>query len=336
MQYLYLDYNKISDIIPLSVNNSLIYLNLIGNPEIDGNRSNYTGERSEALNKIGEILDRGGSINLDADKLALFTNHKKINLNNNNLTTLDNLDGITEVTNLLLSNNSLTLEDEKSQNILKSMTKLQLLNLDNNKITNIRGINELKELKNLYLVGKNNIVDLSQIEDIISNLNVLTVSTETLKTIQNCDVGKITILNIQGSGLTEIPDLSKFTNLSKVNLGSNPSIANFDRLSNLTSLTNLLISNNNLHGRMIDFTKLTNLVYLDLSNNTLWSEDLENLKVLKNNTNLTINLENNSIINATALLELNPSTKIKLKGNVNLSQESKDKLKERFGNNVSF
>ena len=336
LQYLYLDYNKISDIIPLSVNNSLIYLNLIGNPEIDGNRSNYTGERSEALNKIGEILDRGGSINLDADKLALFTNHKKINLNNNNLTTLDNLDGITEVTNLLLSNNSLTLEDEKSQNILKSMTKLQLLNLDNNKITNIRGINELKELKNLYLVGKNNIVDLSQIEDIISNLNVLTVSTETLKTIQNCDVGKITILNIQGSGLTEIPDLSKFTNLSKVNLGSNPSIANFDRLSNLTSLTNLLISNNNLHGRMIDFTKLTNLVYLDLSNNTLWSEDLENLKVLKNNTNLTINLENNSIINATALLELNPSTKIKLKGNVNLSQESKDKLKERFGNNVSF
>ena len=336
LQYLYLDYNKISDIIPLSVNNSLIYLNLIGNPEIDGNRSNYTGERSEALNKIGEILDRGGSINLDADKLALFTNHKKINLNNNNLTTLENLDGITELTNLILSNNALTLEDEKSQNILKSMTKLQLLNLDNNKITNIRGINELKELKNLYLVGKNNIVDLSQIEDIISNLNVLTVSTETLKTIQNCDVGKITILNIQGSGLTEIPDLSKFTNLSKVNLGSNPSIANFDRLSNLTSLTNLLISNNNLHGRMIDFTKLTNLVYLDLSNNTLWSEDLENLKVLKNNTNLTINLENNSIINATALLELNPSTKIKLKGNVNLSQESKDKLKERFGNNVSF
>ena len=96
------------------------------------------------------------------------------------------------------------------------------------------------------------------------------------------------------------------------------------------------MSNNNLHGRMIDFAKLTNLVYLDLSNNTLWSEELENLKVLKNNTNLTINLSNNSIIDATALLELNPNTKINLTGNVNLSQESKDKLKERFGNNVSF
>ncbi len=336
LQYLYLDYNKISDIIPLSVNNSLIYLNLIGNPEIDGNRSNYTGERSEALNKIGEILDRGGSINLDADKLALFTNHKKINLNNNNLMTLDNLDGITEVTNLILSNNALTLEDEKSQNILKSMTKLQELNLNNNKITNIREINELKELKSLYLMGKNNIVDLSQIEDIISNLNALKVSTESLKTIQNCDVSKIKILNIQGSELTEIPDLSKFTKLSKVNLGTNPSISNFNILSKLTSLTNLLISNNNLHGRMIDFSKLTNLSYLDLSNNTLWSEDLEKLKSLRNNTNLKINLSNNSIIDATALLELNSNTRIDLTGNVNLSQESKDKLKERFGNNVSF
>ena len=336
LQYLYLDYNKISDIIPLSVNNSLIYLNLIGNPEIDGNRSNYTGERSEALNKIGEILDRGGSINLDADKLALFTNHKKINLNNNNLMTLDNLDGITELTNLILSNNALTLEDEKSQNILKSMTKLQELNLNNNKITNIREINELKELKSLYLMGKNNIVDLSQIEDIISNLNALKVSTESLKTIQNCDVSKIKILNIQGSELTEIPDLSKFTKLSKVNLGTNPSISNFNILSKLTSLTNLLISNNNLHGRMIDFSKLTNLSYLDLSNNTLWSEDLEKLKSLRNNTNLKINLSNNSIIDATALLELNSNTRIDLTGNVNLSQESKDKLKERFGNNVSF
>ena len=51
---------------------------------------------------------------------------------------------------------------------------------------------------------------------------------------------------------------------------------------------------------MIDFSKLTNLTNLDLSNNTLWSEDLENLKALKNNSNLTINLSNNSIIDATS------------------------------------
>ena len=87
---------------------------------------------------------------------------------------------------------------------------------------------------------------------------------------------------------------------------------------------------------MIDFSKSTNLTNISLSNNTLWSEDLENLKALKNNSNLTINLSNNSIIDATALLELNSNTKINLTGNINLSQDSKDKLKARFGNNVTF
>ena len=216
------------------------------------------------------------------------------------------------------------------------MKNLEILNLDNNKITNIKAINKLDNLKHLYLLGDNNIVELKQIEDIISNLDLLKVSTESLKTILNCDENKITTLNLMGSQLTEIPDLSKLTKLSKVNISSNPNISNFDMLSKTISLTYLSMSNNNLHGRMIDFAKLTNLVYLDLSNNTLWSEELENLKVLKNNTNLTINLSNNAIIDATALLELNPNTKINLTGNINLSQESKDKLKSRFENNVTF
>ena len=91
-----------------------------------------------------------------------------------------------------------------------------------------------------------------------------------------------------------------------------------------------------MHGRMINFSQLTNLTYLDLSNNTLWSEDLENLRALKNNKNLTINLENNSIIDASALLELDSSCKIYLRNNVNLTQSSKDALKVKFGSNVIF
>ena len=91
-----------------------------------------------------------------------------------------------------------------------------------------------------------------------------------------------------------------------------------------------------MHNKVIDFSKLTNLRNLSLLNCSLWSEDLEKLKTLKNNTNLVINLSNNAIVDATALLELNPSTRIDLKGNVNLSQDSKDKLKTRFGDNVKF
>ena len=87
---------------------------------------------------------------------------------------------------------------------------------------------------------------------------------------------------------------------------------------------------------MPDFKYMNNLIQLNLDGNNLWSEDLENLKALKNNSNLIINLSNNSIIDATALLELNPNTKVNLTGNVNLSQDSKEKLKAKFGNNVTF
>ena len=336
LKTLYLENNNIEDITPLSANIKLMSLNLKLNPQIDGNRSNYTGERLEALNKIGEILDRGGTINLDVDKLGLFLNYRKLDLNFQNLSTLEPLKGLTELTSLIIYNNNITLEDKESQKILKNMTKLTELNMSNNKITNVTAINSLVNLKNLNLLGTNNKVNLAEIEDIISNLTALEVSTESLKTIVNCEKTKITALNLHSSSLTELPDLSIFTELVELGLGYNPDITNFEIISKITSLQSLNLSNNNLHGRMIDFSKLTNLTNLNLSGNTLWSEDLENLKALKNNANLTINLSNNSIIDATTLLELNPNTKINLTGNINLSQESKDKLKARFGNNVTF
>lgn len=220
----------------------------------------------------------------------MFTNYKSLDLPSQNLTTLEPLKGLTQLTSLNLYNNKITLEDEKSQEILKSMTNLTNIDLRANKITNITAINNLKNLKVLYLTGSENDVNLVEIEDIISNLSRLQVSTESLKTITNCNINKITKLYLNAIDLTEIPNLSQ----------------------------------------------LTNLTYLDLSNNTLWSEDLENLRALKNNKNLTINLENNSIIDASALLELDSSCKIYLRNNVNLTQSSKDALKVKFGSNVIF
>ena len=328
--------NHIEDITPISKNTALTNLNLSANTEIDGDRSNYTGERLEALNKIGEILDRGGTINLDIDKLGLFTNYKNLNLGSQNLTTLEPLEGLTQLESLNLNNNQITLEDTKSQEILQAMTNLKSLYLNNNKITNIVTINSLKNLTTLHLTGDNNKVNLKEIEDIISNLRYLTVSNDSLKTIINCDINKITTLNLAGSTLTEIPDLSKFTKLTKLDLRGISSIDNFSTISKIVSLENLGLSNVNLHGRMIDFSRLTNLTNLNLSGNTLWSEDLENLKALKNNSNLTIDLSNNSIIDATALLELNPNTKINLSGNINLSADSINALKAHFGSNVTF
>ena len=330
--------NNILDITPLSINSSsLTTLSLCNNSKIDGNRNNYIGEKLEALNKIGEILDRGGSINIDADKLGLFTNYKILNLSGQNLENLKSIEGLTQLTILNLKSNKLTLEDTKSQEILSSMTNLETLNLVNNIITNIKSLNNLKQLKFLYLEGNDNRVNLKDIEDIISNLDLLTISTESLKTIINCDVNKITRLPLStSSSLTEIPDLSKFKKLIYLSLSEDGNIKDLSTISDITSLEVLNLSKTNLHGRMIDFSKLTNLTNLDLRGNTLWSEDLENLKALKNNTNLTINLSNNSIIDASALLELNSNTKINLTKNVNLSPDSKKALTAHFGSNVTY
>ncbi len=328
--------NQITDITPLSVNSSLTTLNLKGNTGIDGNRSNYTGERLEALNKIREILDRNGTIKIDIGKIGLFTNYKTLDLSNQNLTTLEPLEGLTELTSLILNSNQLTLEDANSQQILKSMTNLVQLNLDSNKIIDVTAINSLENLRYLNLDGVENDINLVEMEDIISNLSMFNVSTESLKTIVNCDANKITKLRLISSSVTEIPNLSKFTKLNELDLLDSSRITDLSTISNITSLQTLDLSNTNLHGRMIDFAKLTNLTTLNLSNNTLWTEDLENLKALRNNKNLMINLRSNSIIDASVLLELDPSCKIDLRYNVNLIQESKDALKERFGNNVSF
>ena len=116
---------------------------------------------------------------------------------------------MTELKKLNLPGNRLTLEYDKS-GVLQNMKNLEILNLDNNKITNIKAINKLDNLKHLYLLSDNNIVELKQIEDIISNLDLLKVSTESLKTILNCDEKDY---NIKSNGKS----INRNTRLIKIN-----------------------------------------------------------------------------------------------------------------------
>jgi hypothetical protein len=180
--------------------------------------------------------------------------------------------------------------------------------------------------------------NLKDIEDIISQVT-LRVNENLFNTILNCDKEKITKITLNLPSLSKLPDLSYMTYLEKFSINScYNDIENLGVISNVKSLKKLELHSigSGLHEKMIDFSQLTNLTYLSLRGNKLWSDDLENLTVLKNNENLEIHLENNSIIDASALLELDTSCKIYLSGNVNLTQESKDALKARFGSNVSF
>ncbi len=287
------------------------------------------------MDEIGKILDRGGKIYLDADKIRLFNNYTDLDLSNQNLTTLDCLEGLTNLKTLKLNSNNITLEDEKSQNILASMKQLITLEISNNKISNFSCIRNLVNLKKLAANGVNNTFNMKDIETILPNLNHLLVSQATLNTINNCNVEYITNLPIYYSAITELPDLSKFTKLIRIDLRGNI-ITNIEEIEKCKALIHVLMGDIDLHKKTINFENMTNLKKLELNACGLWSEDLKNLKMPKNNTNLNINLGNNKIIDATSLLELNASTNINLSNNINLSQDSKDKLKAKFGNNVTF
>ena len=325
--------NDIQDITPLKENTNLKELRLKNNKKIDGDRNNYKGDKLEALNKISEILDKDGSIELDIDKIGLFNNYKTLNLSSSGLETLDILEGFTSLKSLNINYNKITLSDKKSQDILKSMQNLTTLTANGNKLSDITPINSLKNLTNLQITETN--TNLKQIEDIISNITVLRVADDSIMTLEQCDANKVTALYLNGT-YTKLPDLSKFKNLKILYLKQDSAYKNISNIEVISKIESLRTLNTNvyLHAKNIDFSKLTSLTTLTLERTGLWTEDLVSLKALKNNEDLTIDLRNNSIIDAEALLELKPSTKIYLSGNINLTQDSKNKLKERFGSNV--
>ncbi len=374
LKSLNLSSNNIIDITPLENNERLTYLNLKANVNLKNN--NFTQEEQEKISKIGKILDRGGRIELDSNKLNLFKNYTKLDLSYQGLKTLECLEGMTNLKNLNLMGNQLTLEDEKSREILASMTKLEGLDIRDNKITNMTALNNMKDIQYIY-ASIGNDFNLKDIENIISKIR-LSIPDKVFKTIQNCEINKITKIEI--FDVSSCPNMNKFTNLKEIIL--NGQITNLEIIENVPNVEKISITWGDFSQTIpVDFSKFSKLESLILDFNYISSNSLKNLSLpltlkmlnLKNNSiidatallelnsnieslildfnyissnslkNLSLpltlkmlNLKNNSIIDATALLELNSNTIIYLNNNVNLSQESKDKLKAKFGNNVKF
>ena len=338
LTYLNLLNNDIEDITPIASIDKLMDLDLSNNPKINGNRSYYEENGTiNKIDKIGEILDREGTIKLDSDKLGLFNNYKTMSLRGQGLENLDILEGMTQITRLDLYGNDIRLEDDKSKEILKTMTNLQFISFFNNKnLEDISVLNEIPTLTELMLQNTN--VNLSQIEDIISNLNSIYLTKNVFETITDCTPSKITklkVILIESEKIEKFPDISKFSQMSEL-LIRDSRADDYTCISNLVNLEKLELQNCDLHGKMIDFSKLTKLKTLNLKNNYLSSDDLKKLESLKNNKNMIIYLDNNSIIDISSLLVLDTSTRITLSGNPNLSEESKKELVNRFGDNVTF
>ncbi len=197
----------------------------------------------------------------------------------------------------------------------------------------MKPINKLNNLISLTVNKKD--INLKDIEDIISNIELKVTNWDTLV---NCESSKITKLSSSWYQIFAIPELKKFDKLEEIKLEKftiekKETIKNISEVKNLKKLT---LTGCNLEEIFIDFSELKFIQYINLRDNYISSKELKKLESLKDIKNLTIDLSANSITDASSLLVLDPNTKINLNGNVNLSQDSKEKLKERFGNNVIF
>ena len=331
LKKLYLSSNNIIDITLLANNQKLTYLNLKNNANLKVD--NFSAEEQEKINQIGKIIDKGGQIVLDTKQLKLFNNYTSLDLSYQGLTTLECLEGMTNLKNLNLMGNQLTFEDEKSRDILASMTNLQGLDIRGNKITNMTAVNNLKDIKYIYTSGGNDF-NLKDMENLINQI-ALHIDGKVFETIVDCDINKITKINIYNTGTTiNWPNLDKFINLKQLFISGN-TINNFGAIENIQNLEGISISGQNFRDNIpIDFSRFSKLKTLTIDSSYITSNSLKKLKLPITLTSL--NLRSNTIIDATPLLKLNSNTKINLTNNINLSQDSKDKLKARFGSNVTF
>ena len=105
-----------------------------------------TGELTQADFEKVTRLDLYNNQLTSVKGLEKLTKLKELFLSDNQLTSVKGLEKLTQLKELYLSNNQLT--DVKG---LEKLTQLEKLHLTNNQLTDVRGLEKLTQLKVLYL-----------------------------------------------------------------------------------------------------------------------------------------------------------------------------------------
>ena len=167
-------------------------------------------------------------------------------------------------------------DPEAAQQILSSMTELDL---GNNQITDISFLGSLTNLTTLNLCS-NRITDISILGS-LTNLTTLNLNYNQISDISSLgSLTNLTTLNLEKNRISDISFLGSLTNLTTLNLEWNQ-ISDISSIGSLTNLTTLKLDWNRISD--ISFLgSLTNLTTLDLGN-TLISD----ISILGSLTNLT-------------------------------------------------
>jgi len=227
-------------------------------------------------------------------EIQCFKNLKKLWLDNNQITKIENLDGLEELRVLGLGNNQIG-EIEN----LKNLSGLEELELNNNKITEIKNLeclinlsklklynNDITEIKsldkltNLQQLGlyNNNIAKIQNLDGLV-NLTRLGLGCNKIKKIEGLDKLKgLKILWLYNNKITKIENLNKLANLKTLWLDNNQ-ITKIENLDGLEELCVLGLNNNKIK-TIQNLNKLIGLQSLMLNKNLI--KKIESLDTLKN------------------------------------------------------
>ena len=243
------DCTKISDFDRLSGMPSLLSIDLEGSSESESELDLTGIEKIATLESL--YIYRFESV--DLMELRNATQLKSLWVeDSNNITNLNGLAGLTNLTQLDLISDRIS-----DLRPLSALTNLKALALSWNSITSLTGLEGLTNLTDLILDGNQ-----------VSDLQPLT------------NLRHLTDLCINGNRITSLTGLEALTNLTRLSLDGNQ-ISDLQPISNLTNLEKLSFQENQISD-LQPISNLTNLTLLDIRWNNITS-----LSGLENLTNLT-------------------------------------------------
>ena len=267
--------NSITDISALRGLTSLTSLNLSGN--------NIGGASSASNNNAGAVGNN--------NPRGVSVLSEQLDQNNNDLTDLSHLSGMTQLTWLNLGHNSIT-----DISALSGMTKLERLYLHYNEITDISALSGMTKLEGLYL-WNNSITDISALSS-LTNLGHLAIS---------------------NNSITDLSPLSSLTNLGSITMVNN-SITDLSPLSSMPQLSSLHLEGNPLNGNLSHLSGLTNLWQLGLGGTSINNSSLSALSSLTSIESFF--LDGTSVTDLSALSTWPTLDRVGLTNNKNLSDIS--------------
>ena len=203
---------------------------------------------------------------------------------------------------MVLNNNNIS-----DITVLKGLTNLETLNLSSNEITDVSPLIGLRKLKKLYLNGNGGLADVSMLSDLALDVYV-GPSMSPVVTFENHTIEEAirAALNFKEGEMIREEDLSRVKSLDLSRTGT----VSIDELTKLTNLESLTLADNEIEDISI-LGSLSDLNVLVLKNNRI--EDISALQSLKNLS--TLDLSENAVSDISALSEMKDMKNLYLSGN---------------------